>query len=292
MPAGQPFTYLCRAAARPGCAGRADLHIHSTSSDGQYTPAQIVELARRSGLSAIALTDHDTSAGVAAARQAAEGQPVQVIAGVEITAEFRGREIHLLGYFFDPQDAGLCAAFERLCRRRAERFQEMVDRLAGCGVRLEELPTNTVAASLGRRHLAELLVQARRAGSVQEAFSRYLGDRGRAFVPKERLEVSEAIALLHAAGGVSAWAHPPAEGADESARALATLGLDALEVEYPGRRPGQTRRQRELACSLGLAVSGGSDCHGPEPAHRAIGCRSISVAELHELRTRALARVC
>src|ERR1700747_1818575 len=107
MPARQPFTALCRAAARKPAAGRADLHLHTMHSDGAYTPEQIVDLAKRSGLAAISLTDHDTIGGLAAARAAACGAQVEIVAGVEISAEFRGRELHLLGYFFRPDDAPL-----------------------------------------------------------------------------------------------------------------------------------------------------------------------------------------
>src|SRR5947209_14483330 len=104
MPARSPFTMLCQLAARGPKAGRADLHLHTTCSDGTYTPAQVVELARRCGLSALAVTDHDTLGGIAPARAAAAGRAVEVVAGVEISAEFRGREVHLLGYFFDADN--------------------------------------------------------------------------------------------------------------------------------------------------------------------------------------------
>ena len=131
MPARQPFTALCQRAARARLAGRADLHVHTTHSDGTYTPAQVVDLARRAGLAAVAVTDHDTVGGVAVARRAAAGFGVEVVAGVEITAEHRGRELHLLGYFFCTDDGPLTAALEKVRRGRVERFQEMVERLRG-----------------------------------------------------------------------------------------------------------------------------------------------------------------
>ncbi len=137
MPARQPFTALCQLASRGRLAGRADLHLHTTHSDGAYSPAQVVELARRAGLAAVAVTDHDAVGGVAVAREAADGSGVEVIAGVEITAEFRGRELHLLGYFFRTDDGPLTAALEKVCRGRAERFAEMVERLRACGASLD-----------------------------------------------------------------------------------------------------------------------------------------------------------
>src|SRR2546421_10338130 len=160
MPAQQPFTALCRlvANARPH-ADRADLHLHTTHSDGNYTPAQVVELALRSGLCAIAITDHDTLEGVAPARAAAAGTGLEVIAGVEISTSHQDRELHLLGYFVSTEDAALAQALEELRCRRAERFHEMIDRLPEQGVPLTEAEVPPAAHALGRRHLAELLVR-------------------------------------------------------------------------------------------------------------------------------------
>src|SRR5262245_28038419 len=160
MPAQQPFTTLCRlvAQARP-TANRADLHLHTTHSDGLYTSAQVVELAVRSGLCAIAITDHDTLEGVGPARAASAGTGLEVIAGVEISSEYQGRELHLLGYFVAPDDAALGMALTTLRHHRAERYHEMIDRLRGQGVHLAGADVPPGAHALGRRHLAELLVR-------------------------------------------------------------------------------------------------------------------------------------
>src|SRR5262245_44055416 len=136
MPSGQPFTALCRGLAELKPAQRADLHVHTTESDGAYTPGQVVDLARRVGLAAVAITDHDALAGAAMARAAARG--VDVITGVEITAEYEGREVHLLGYFLRDDDTELNAALERLRDSRRERFHAMADKLRGCGVAIDE----------------------------------------------------------------------------------------------------------------------------------------------------------
>ncbi|MBV9124318.1 MAG: PHP domain-containing protein [Planctomycetes bacterium] len=286
MPARQPFTALCRALAAPPSTQRVDLHLHTTFSDGLYSPAQVVDLGRRSGLAGLAITDHDTVAGLGPAREAAQGSGLEIIAGVEISAEYQGREFHLLGYFFRPEDATLQAALERLRRHRAERFQEMVERLRRCGVRLDEedLPQHAEYETLGRRHLAELLVKHQRAGSIREAFARYLGDEGRATVPKLRLPVAEALALVRQAGGVASWAHPGSGCTWEDLAALGRLGLGAVEAVYPGYRPAQVRRLREWAAALGLAVTGGSDCHGPDPLSRTVGACTVTGAELEQLR--------
>jgi predicted metal-dependent phosphoesterase TrpH len=282
MPAGQPFTALCQLAARGPHAGRADLHVHTTHSDGEYTPAQVVELARRAGLSAVALTDHDTLAGVPDARRAAAGFPLEVIAGAEITAEHRGREVHLLAYFVDPDHPGLAAALAEVRRWRVERFGAMVERLRACGVSLGEEGLGGLPEAPGRRHLAERLVRAGRAGTVREAFARYLKDGGRADVPKRRLPAARALALVRQAGGVAAWAHPPYDCTRDGLAELRGLGLGAVEAEYPGLRPARSRQLRAWAAALGLAVTGGSDCHGP--GRRGVGARTVAAAEVARLR--------
>jgi predicted metal-dependent phosphoesterase TrpH len=288
MPARQPFTALCRLISRGPVAGRADLHLHTTHSDGLYTPAQVVELARRCGLSAVALTDHDTLGGLPEAQFAAAGSLLEVIPGAEITCEHRGKELHLLAYFVRP-DAALADALQRLCRHRAERFDDMVRRLRACGVSLDEgeLRAGGSPGSLGRRHLAELLVRAGRVGSVREAFARYLKDEGRVAVPKVRLPVAEAIALVRGAGGVAAWAHPSYDCTRETLIELRGAGLGAVEAEYPTTRPSRSRELRGWARELGLAVTGGSDCHGPDQPRRAVGACGVSAAEVHALRRMA-----
>lgn len=286
MPAGQPFTRLCQHLARPRHAGRADLHVHTTASDGTYTPGQIVDLAWRSGLSALAITDHDTTAAVAPACAAA-GQRLEIIAGVEVTAEYRGKELHLLGYFVHPGDEALGTALAALRRDRIDRFREMVARLRSCGVSLEvgEPPVGTF--TLGRRHLAEMLVRAGRADTVRQAFQRYLGDRGRACVPKRCLPVAQAIALVRGAGGVASWAHPSYDCTKESLGDLRDLGLEAVEAEFPSCRPARRRELSAWATELGLVISGGSDCHGPDAPLHAVGACGISAVELEDLRSRA-----
>ena len=282
MPARQPFTLLCQQLARGPRAGRADLHTHSTASDGTYTPAQIVELARRSGLAAVALTDHDTLSGLPEARSAAAGSELEVIAGVEITCEFQHRELHLLAYFVDPHEPALAAALAAIRHSRAERFREMVRRLHACGVSVDGGTPDSQPESLGRRHLAELLVRQGLVGSIREAFTRWLGDGGRAEVPKKRLDVAEAITLVRAAGGVAAWAHPVYDAPYESLVELARLGLGAVEADYPNLKRSSRDEWRRWAATLGLAVTAGSDCHGP--GRRTVGTCTISDPELERLR--------
>lgn len=287
MPAGSPFTRLCQSLPRPRSLGRADLHLHTTHSDGLYHPEQVVDLARRAGLAAIAVTDHDTLTGIAPARAAAR-HSLEVIAGVEITCDFQGRELHLLGYFVDPDDGPLVEALADIALSRSERFQIMLDRLAARGVDVRaQAETMVRGSALGRRHLAELLVQQGHAATVRQAFQRYLQDRGTVQVAKRRLPVERAIGLVRAAGGVAAWAHPPYDDAVAHLATLRGLGLGGVEIYFPSCRPGHVRRFKEMAGRLGLAVTGGSDCHGPEPLRRAVGSFSVSADELAVLRERA-----
>lgn len=284
MPAHQPFTYLCQQLARGPQHRRADLHLHTIASDGLYTPAQVVELARRCGLAALAITDHDTFAGIGPARQAAEGSEVEVIAGVEITCEFEGRELHLLGYFIDLDYTPLVQALARIRQARTDRFAEMVERLRHLGVQVDTQGIDPKTTTLGRRHLAELLVSQGKVGSIREAFQRWLGEGSTICLPKRRLAVAEAIRLVREAGGVASWAHPRYdEDTHRQLTELASLGLGAVEVEYPDYSRSQKLTLRQLADACGLAISGGSDCHGP--GKRALGVCTIEDRDLQRLRS-------
>ena len=279
MPAGQPFTALCQLAARGPYAGRVDLHVHTTHSDGIYAPAQVVDLARCAGLAALAITDHDTLGGVTAARQAAAGSNLEIVSGVEITSEYRQRELHLLAYFVALDHPGLSAALDDIRRHRVERFREMIERLRGRGVSLEgeEQCVPGAPEALGRRHLAEMLVRARRVANVREAFVRYLGDRGSVAVPKKRLAGGRGAGPGPRRGRRCGLAHPAYDCTQEQLIELRALGLGAVEVEYPDFRRSRILELRGWAEQLSLAVTGGSDCHGP--GRRCVG-------SLHDLRRR------
>jgi 3',5'-nucleoside bisphosphate phosphatase len=282
MPRRQPFTTLCQLAVRGRHFGRADLHIHTTHSDGKYSPQQVIDLARRAGLSAIAVTDHDNLEGINPTRAAAAGTGVEVIAGVEITTRHEGHEIHMLAYFIDETDAALTEALARIRRDRTERYFAMIERLRAAGVSVDP---GILPAAPGRRHLAELLVRAGKASTVRQAFARYLHDGGRADVPKQGLPTAEALSLVRQAGGVAARAHPPYDCTRAELASLQALGMKAVEAEYPSAKRHLSCRLRGWAAELGLAVTGGSDCHGPDTS--TVGSYTISSDELTELRQRA-----
>jgi predicted metal-dependent phosphoesterase TrpH len=293
MPRHSPFTQLCGHLARLGPPPRADLHVHTTASDGEYTPSQVAALARQAGLCAVAVTDHDTLAGVEEARAGAGGA-LEVVGGVEISARFAGREVHLLGYFVRTDHGELNATLAAVCERRRERFRDFIELLRERGVVLGEdrvRLAEEATQSPGRRHVAGLLVTCGAARTRTEAFHRLLNPLMKQVRPKLLVPVEDAIRLVHAAGGVASLAHPPPDLTDEQFGELRGLGLDAVEADYPWGRNSRGTALREVASRFGLAVSGGSDCHGPEPAHRRIGSHAVTPDELAALRERCACAV-
>lgn len=289
MPRRSPFTRLCGRLAQLAEPARADLHVHTTASDGEYTPSQVVALARVAGLRAVAVTDHDTLAAIPEARAAA-GDQIELVPGVEISTAFAGREFHLLGYFVRTDHAELNAALAAVCAARRGRFRDFVALLAERGQALPDDRVRLVeeaTASPGRRHVAGLLVACGHARNRTEAFHRFLNPIARLVRTKELVPIEAAIRLVHAADGVASLAHPPPDLTDETFDALHAAGLDAVEAVYPWGRNSPAVRLREVAARLGLAVSGGSDCHGPDPAHRRIGSHALTSDEFDALRDRA-----
>jgi hypothetical protein len=281
-----PFTELCRRLAVIRDMGRADLHVHTHYSDGTHSPESLVERAIKAGLKAVAVTDHDTADGVPRTTEAARGR-LEIVAGVEVTAEFRGSEIHLLGYFIRLDDEPLNAALRELRAARRVRLLEMSRRL-GLGVE-DDAAAMPEHVSLGRRHLARILMARGHARSLHDAFTRLLSHPHIADVSKRRLPAADAIGLIRGAGGVTSWAHPPVEVETEVMTALRVKGLQAIECVYPWPTRTHERRLRAMAESLGLAVTGGSDSHDPTPPTRAIGARTVTIDEFEKLRLLAAA---
>jgi 3',5'-nucleoside bisphosphate phosphatase len=243
-----------------------DLHLHTSCSDGALAPEGVVAAARRARLDAIAVTDHDTTAGVKRARAAVPDGGLLVISGIELSCEFDGAEMHLLGYGVDPEHAGLRAITGRRALARRERVAAIVERLhtLGVGIAVADVRVPDDNASVGRPHVAEALVRLGRVRTPQEAFSRYLADGGPAHVPSRGLDVSDGIAAVAAAGGVSVWAHPAIEDTRRFA-ALRGMGLDGIEALRPSLAPVSSSALEMAAREAGLLVTGGSDWHGGNP---------------------------
>ncbi|HEX2188939.1 MAG TPA: PHP domain-containing protein, partial [Longimicrobiaceae bacterium] len=246
---------------------RIDLHIHTRASDGHASPTAVVDAAVAGRLDVIAVTDHDTVAGVREACDAARERPVRVVPGIEVSARHADAEIHVLGYFVDPEADPLVRHSEGARERRADRARRMVGRLQEQGVPLEfedvlrEAGPN--AASIGRPHIARALLAGGHTRYYGEAFDLYLADGRSAFVLTEFPTVREAIDMIHAGGGLAVWAHPPMEMFDREIRTFAAWGLDGVECFRPGTPPAESHLLETAARSLGLLRSGGSDWHGP-----------------------------
>lgn len=268
-------------AASPSASAPAhvDLHTHSTASDGSRAPADVVREARRMGLSAIALTDHDTVAGLAAATAAGAEQGVRVVPGVELSAVEGEVETHLLGLHL-ADTAGLERELDGLRDMRRVRAERIVVKLNALGVRitmdavLQQLG-DAPGAAIGRPHVARAMVSEGWATDLRDAFDRYLGNGRPAFVHKDRLAMADAIALIHSAGGLAVLAHPAGAATRERVEALAAIGLDGVEVRHPSHSSEDVKRITALIEHFGLVPSGGSDWHGAPGGARTLGMMHV-----------------
>jgi 3',5'-nucleoside bisphosphate phosphatase len=264
---------------------RVDLHIHSHASDGHYSPAEVVGMAVSGRLDIIAVTDHDTVSGVAEAMRAAAGTPVRVVPGIEISTRHGDHEFHILGYFIDPASPPMLRHEHTAKQRRVERMQGMVTRLQELGVGVEYADVARAAgpeaASIGRPHLARALLERGTTRSFAEAFDRYIGDRGPAFVRSDFPAVREAIDAIRQAGGVPVWAHPDVASFDAYVRTFAGWGLSGVECYRPNTPPAESHLFESAARSLGLFRTGGSDWHG---SHRGpLGDFAVAYQDVREL---------
>jgi 3',5'-nucleoside bisphosphate phosphatase len=248
---------------------RIDLHLHTTASDGRLRPEALVARAAQAGLRVLSVTDHDTVAGLAEAREAARTQGLRLVNGIEMTAVDSGRDIHILGYFLEPEDVALERFLERQRAARIERVREIAFRLHGLNIAidLEALLAATPAGSgrsVGRPLVADALVAAGHARDRRDAFDRLLGNGGPAFVPRCGPDVADVVAVIAGAGGVTSLAHPRLLGVDDRIAGYAERGLSAIEVRHRDHTALDEAYYRRLAATLDLAVSGGSDFHGDD----------------------------
>jgi predicted metal-dependent phosphoesterase TrpH len=269
-----------------------DLHSHTTASDGQFPPAELVRRAREAGVTRLAITDHDTVNGLPEALAAAGPAGLEIVPGIEVSSAFAKADIHLLGHFVDPRHPGLTAFCARREGDRRRRMEEMVQRMNALGfpVRMEQVQSIAGdSENLCRPHLARALVEMGYCRDPQEAFDRFIGDGRPAFVPTERIAAGDAIALIHSAGGAATLAHP---GPDRFHRyeigQLRALGLDGLEVYHPDHDPGTRERYLGIAREHDLVPTAGSDFHGDRVApDRQLGTASLALAHFEALRSRA-----
>ena len=249
-----------------------DLHLHTTASDGRLAPAAVVALAADRGLQIIAVTDHDTVAGLDEARDAARARGLRLVDGIEVTAVECGRDVHVLGYFFDPEDAALAGFLERQRGARIERVREIGARLGALGVRIDVAALIAAAAtagrSIGRPAIADALVAAGHAADRHDAFERWLGAGAAAFVARCGPSLGEVVEAIVGARGIASLAHPGLLRLDEDIPRFVACGLAAIEARHRDHDTDAEARYRHIAAALDLAVSGGSDFHGEHERSR------------------------
>lgn len=258
-----------------------DLHLHTTASDGALAPADLVARAAAAGITTLSITDHDTTAGLDEARTAARARRMRLVNGIEITAVESGRDVHVLGYFFDPADAALTAFLVSQREDRVRRVREMAERLAELGVPIDPVPVMTGefgrGRSVGRPHVAAALLAAGHVQTRDEAFERFLEHGRPAFIPRRGAAPEEVVKVLTEARGVASLAHPGLTGVDDLIPRLARAGLQAIEVRHTNHDHATEARYRDLAAALGLAASGGSDFHD-DTGRRACGLGSVTLS--------------
>lgn len=273
-----------------------DLHTHTNRSDGTFTPAELVRLASERGLDVVAVTDHDTTDGLHEASATGQQAGIEVVPGVELSAEYEGTSVHVLCYWMDVANAGLQAELQRLRDDRFRRGEAMVGKLRELGfpVSFERVREIAEGGNIVRPHVAQAMVEAGVVSSEEEAFERWIADGKPAHVPKHALEPLEALALIRGAGGLCVLAHPgmwgdQTEVPQELIEAMARAGMAGLEVDHTDHSAEQRTRYRALADRLGLIPTGGSDCHGKRYDPIRLGtslCAPESFASLRALAAR------
>jgi predicted metal-dependent phosphoesterase TrpH len=272
-----------------------DLHTHTFHSDGTFSPRQLVELSAQRGLDVVAVTDHDTTAGLAEAFDAGRGSGVEVVPGVEFSTVRGGEGVHILSYFMDVDDPDLVAELGRLREDRFRRGERMVARLRELGypISFERVREIAMGGNIIRPHVAQALVEAGVVPTLKDAFSpELIGSGGRAYVEKHALHPLDALALIHRAGGVCVLAHPgtwreTSPVPEEVMQELIDAGLDGVEAAHPEHLPEVEARYVAVAEQTGLFWTGSSDCHGTRYDPVRLGSRTTPPEQFERLRSRA-----
>ena len=243
-----------------------DLHLHTLASDGRLSPTELVKLTVRQGLNTVAITDHDTTEGLAEAFEAAKDFPgLRIIPGIELSADVPGDEVHVLGYFINPDDSELQSELQRFRAGRVDRAKTMVEKLAQLGIHVEWERVQHFAGdgAVGRPHIAMALVEAGYCQEPKDAFPEYLGRNGLAYVERVKLTPEEAVGMIRRAGGAAVLAHPAYMNDMEAGIAnLSGIGLSGMEVHYAKYHDDTIRQLGRIARQYQLIPCGGSDYHG------------------------------
>ncbi len=267
--------------------------MHTNFSDGTFSPQEVVEAAHREGLSCIAITDHDTVEGVLPAMQAAQKYDLEIIAGVELSCQQNNKDIHMLAYLFDYENEEFKRRIGDFQESRVKRMAEMIDKLKELGIRditLEEVCVLAKSQSVGRPHLARILVEKGHVNNTKAAFDKYLAEGEPAYVGKYKMTPNEAIEFVHKVGGVAVLAHPMLTNCDEMIPGFVEAGLDGLEVYYANIAAPIVEFYRKLAEKYNLLTTGGSDAHGDAKKNTYIGKMKIPYALVEKLKEAAAKR--
>ena len=269
--------------------GRADLHTHTTHSDGCLSPEELILKAKKAGLSAIALADHDNVAGLEEATEVGRSVGVEVVPGLELSATVGDKDVHVLAYFFDPTHTRLLEYLEFFRQERLKRAERIVRKLNGLDIpiSIDAVLEQAGIGSVGRPHIASALVEEGHTQNYHEAFSRFLGSNGPAFEKKFQLGPAEAVKLIADAGGLSFYAHPGKYTTESDLLALIDVGLDGIEVIHPSHSPTLQKHYANLASQYFLLQSGGSDFHGGKKNDDAVfGSYTVPMTAVEEMRRR------
>ncbi len=267
--------------------GKADLHIHTTASDGRSTPSEIVRRAEDQNLKVIAITDHDTIAGLEEAREAASGIGLEVLSGAEVTVDFNGREAHLLTYCFDPKNPELTTMLHEHKKARVDRGEWIIGELSKEGLNLDmsEVKAEAAGSNIGRPHIATLMVKKGFVGSVEEAFIRYLSNQRLGDIPSEYYSHKEAIDVVKKAGGAVVIAHPGELYSRGELEQWVQCGIDGIEVVHPSHRYKLQKKMEKFAEDYRLLKTGGSDFHGGNRDYQKyFGVATISIRRVEALK--------
>jgi hypothetical protein len=270
-----------------------DLHSHTTASDGTLAPRDLVALAAKHGVRVLAVTDHDSTNGIAEAREAARGQRgLTIVPGIEINCDVDGAEIHVLGYFLDVEASWLQDFLGEQRAERAARVHRVLEKLAALGMPLDasEVFALVKEGSAGRPHIAQAMVHRGYVRSVREAFDRYLHTGGPASAPRRKLTPEQAVGVIRRASGVPVIAHPGLADRDAMLPSLVEAGLQGLEAHYPEHSAMQTETYLQYCARHDLVATGGSDFHGPAVGHAPHpGAHAVPDRAWDDLRERARA---
>ena len=264
----------------------ADLHLHTIFSDGTYTPQELISLVTKLELAAIAVVDHDTVDGIEPTIETAKSKDIEVLPGIELTVEYDGLEIHILGYLIDYSRQELREKLNFLKNNRIQRIYKIVDKLNSMGIELKAQEVFDIAkqGTVGRLHIARAMVKEGWAGSISEAFQKYIGDKCPAYVCGFRFSPYEAIRLIKDVGGIPVLAHPYSLNRDELIPQFIDYGLMGLEVYYPEHTQSRVNFYLGLVKKFSLLATGGSDCHGDAKPEVKIGSIKIPYALVEGLK--------